>query len=378
MRALGIVLLCLAAPAFAGPLTQDSPRVNEMTWVDLARAGDRIVAVGERGNVLYSDDEGKTWHMGETPGEPMLTAVCFADGRQGWAVGHDAVVWKTSDGGESWQQQYSDPYGSDGDSGTDGAGSDAAGGDMSDLYSSGGGAGDMSGLYGDGGGDGDMSDLYGEGGDAAGGGGAMAVNTSGAPFLDVWCDTDQHVVAVGGFGYLLETNDGGHSWSKRMDTMDNPDGWHLYAIRPVPRGDGTVLIAGERGTLFRSRDHGNSWSVLDSPYGGTFFGITAAARDTVLVHGLRGNVWLTRDMGESWQRIKTGVTRGINGGAVLDDGSIVLVGNAGVVLTSHDNGSSLSLRYTDERATLSAVLELRDGGVLTAGVSGLARIRDLH
>lgn len=352
MRALGIVLLCLAGgPLVAAELAQDSPRVKAMTWLDLTRVGDRIVAVGERGNVLYSDDDGQSWRLGETPGKAMLTAVCFADSRHGWAVGHDAVIWTTEDGGETWHQQYSDPLNGEGDDAGGGEEFADDGGSMDDLYSD-------------------------DGGDMDGGG--MAPDTSGAPLLDVWCDTEEHVMAVGGFGYILETDDGGASWNKRMSDLDNPDGWHLYSLRPIPRGDGTLLIAGEQGTLFRSRDHGQSWEKLPAPYDGSYFDVTALQRDTVLIHGMRGNVWLTRDLGESWQRIKTGVSRGVNDGTMLADGTIVLVGNSGVLLTSHDNGSSLSLRYTRERNTLAAVLPLGDEGVLVAGEHGLQTIRELH
>lgn len=386
MRTLGIVLLLLTAPLAAAPLTQESPRVSAMTWLDLTRIGDRIVAVGERGNVIYSDDQGETWRLGETPGKVMLTSVCFADRQHGWTVGHDAVIWKTDDGGETWQQQYSDPMNADDDAGAGAAGrggQSSGGGSMQDLYSddgAGGGGADTSGQQqSSGGGGGSMQDLYSDGGgngDMAGG--AMAPDTSGAPLLDVWCDTQEHVMAVGGFGYMIETSDGGASWNKRMRDLENPNGWHLYSLRPIPRSDGTLLVAGEQGTLFRSRDHGQSWEKLQAPYAGSYFGVTAVQRDTVLIHGMRGNVWLTRDLGESWKQVRTGVTRGVNHGAMLNDGSIVLVGNSGVLLTSRDNGASLSLRYTDDRNTLSAVLPLGDQGVLVAGVEGLDRIRELH
>ena len=35
----------------------------------LAIAGTRIVAVGQRGHVLLSDDAGKSWQQAEVPGE---------------------------------------------------------------------------------------------------------------------------------------------------------------------------------------------------------------------------------------------------------------------------------------------------------------------
>lgn len=348
-----VSLLLLAGSALAAPMTSDSPRVQSMTWLDLARAGDgRIVAVGDRGNVIYSDDEGESWETGRTPVDVMLTSVCFADGQKtGWAVGHDAVVLTTSDGGATWSQQYSDPLGGDEPEG--GAGEEEEFSD--DIYD---------------------DDIYSD--DPYGEEAAFGPDTSGAPLLDIWCDTPEHIVAVGGFGYLLESTDGGASWEKRMSAIDNPDGWHLYAIEPVPDSEGTVMIAGERGTLFRSRDYGNSWERLESPYEGSYFGATAARGEAVLVYGLQGNVWLSRDRGESWQRIKTGVSRGINGGTVLPDGTILLVGSSGVLLTSHDGGSSLSLRYTAERETLSAVMPLKQGGVIAAGEEGLQIIRDLR
>jgi photosystem II stability/assembly factor-like uncharacterized protein len=357
----GLVSLLLpalvASSALAAPLGSESPRVDEMTWVDLAYAGDRVVAVGDRGNVLLSDDQGKTWRMGNTPTQAMLTAVCFADEQNGWAVGHDAIVLATTDGGETWTQQYSDPLGG-GEEEEDFSEEEEYSDDIysDDIYSDD--------IY--------SSDPYAE--ESA----MPAVDTSGAPFLDVWCDTGEHVIAVGGFGYVLETSNAGDTWEKRMETMANPDGWHLYAIAPVPGNDGTVLVAGERGTLFRSRDHGKSWERLQSPYEGTFFGVTATANQAVLAYGLQGNVWLSRDLGETWQQVKTGISRGVSDGAVLEDGTIVLVGNSGVMLTSHDGGSSMSLRYTPARESLSAVLARQAGGVITAGAAGVRIIENLH
>src|SRR6185295_6805846 len=70
--------------------------------LDLARAGSRLVAVGERGHVMLSDDEGATWRQAKSvPTRDMLTAVFFADGEYGWAVGHDETILNTVDGGRS-------------------------------------------------------------------------------------------------------------------------------------------------------------------------------------------------------------------------------------------------------------------------------------
>lgn len=358
--AISMLLAAMSAVSVAAPMSQDVPRVAGMTWLDLAKAGERVVGVGDRGNIFYSDDNGSTWMTAKTPVEVMLTSVCFADADNGWAVGHDAVVLGTTDGGKTWTQQYSDPLNN---GGGDEAGDDYADEGVSDdIYSDD--------IYSD---DIYSSDPYGDGGMAA-----PAVDPTGAPFLSVWCDTAEHAIAVGGFGYLLSTSDGGKTWSKGMDRLDNPDGWHLYDIEALRGNEGTVFIAGEKGTLFRSRDHGASWERLESPYDGSLFGVTGIDDQSLMVHGLQGNVWLSRDLGESWQQVKTGITRGINDGAMLDDGSLVLVGNSGVLLTSHDGGSSLSLRYTKDRTSISAVLPRASGGVYAAGESGLRIIKDLR
>ncbi|HWH81260.1 MAG TPA: glycosyl hydrolase, partial [Burkholderiaceae bacterium] len=44
----------------------------------IARAGKRLVAVGERGVVLLSDDDGSTWRQGRAAASATLTALHFA------------------------------------------------------------------------------------------------------------------------------------------------------------------------------------------------------------------------------------------------------------------------------------------------------------
>ncbi len=76
----------------------------------MARADGRLVAVGEWGHVLLSDDGGGSWRQAESvPTRVTLTAVTFTDAKRGWAVGHDAVVIHTRDGGETWELQHQAP-----------------------------------------------------------------------------------------------------------------------------------------------------------------------------------------------------------------------------------------------------------------------------
>ncbi len=77
--------------------------------LDIAYASERIVAVGIFGHVLLSDNYGESFRQADyVPTQATLTAVSFADSRHGWAVGHDATIIATSDGGQTWSVQYSD------------------------------------------------------------------------------------------------------------------------------------------------------------------------------------------------------------------------------------------------------------------------------
>lgn len=93
--------------AKVGPARHEAP--GKSMVLDVARAGKRIVAVGERGHVLLSDDGGATFRQAQAvPVDLTLTAVTFVDASNGWAVGHGGTVLHTADGGEHWAVQRQD------------------------------------------------------------------------------------------------------------------------------------------------------------------------------------------------------------------------------------------------------------------------------
>jgi len=95
------------AAAGAGPFGPTT--MQRLLLADATRAGNRIVAVGDRGYIVLTDDNGATWRRARAPATALLTAVTFLDTKSGWAVGHDSVILATADGGETWAQQFSAP-----------------------------------------------------------------------------------------------------------------------------------------------------------------------------------------------------------------------------------------------------------------------------
>ena len=90
----------------SGPLSKQT--MARLLLTDAARIGNRVVAVGDRGYIVYSDNNGTSWQRAKTPpNTPLLTAIYFLDDKTGWAVGHDSTILTTIDRGESWSKVFS-------------------------------------------------------------------------------------------------------------------------------------------------------------------------------------------------------------------------------------------------------------------------------
>ena len=83
-----------------------SAKASQAMLLSVTQAGARLVAVGEHGIIVYSDNQGKSWTQAAVPVSVTLTAVFFPDPQVGWAVGHDGVVLRSQDGGKTWELIY--------------------------------------------------------------------------------------------------------------------------------------------------------------------------------------------------------------------------------------------------------------------------------
>ena len=330
----------LSSAAFRDPLdgaaaTVRSPQQRSLLGVALA--GKRLVAVGMRGLVVSSDDEGDSWQQVPLRLASDLVCVSFTSATRGWAGGHDGVILGTEDGGRTWTPrldgrkmaqiliQHFDRARSEGRP---------------------------------------QADKYLE---------AVKLNFAAGPeqpILGVWFDDESTGWAVSTFGMVIGTRDGGRTWASWMEQVDNPELLHLYSITGVK---GEVYVTAEHGNVFKLDRSKQRFALLNTGYDGGLFGVVGV-RNTLLTFGLRGNALRSRDGGGSWERLDTGVRAGLNAGVALPDGRMALVTQDGRLLVSGDLGSSFQPARVP-RPGLLAGLAAQGDKLVVVGFGGVQRIK---
>lgn len=255
-----------------------------------AAAGRRLVAVGERGLVLISDDQGVSWRQSLAPTGVTLTAVCFADERHGVAAGHCGVVLVSADAGETWRIVLD--------------GTRAAAVALEAARAAPGEA-------------------------ALRNAERLASEGADKPLLDVLAGGASDAITVGAYGLAFATADQGRHWTSWIERLDNPKALHCCAVRR--RGD-TIVVVGEQGLLRRSADAGRTFTRVETPYKGSFFVVELPAEHDIVVAGLRGNAWCSRDDGSTWTRIAAPGDASITASLLMPDGSVLLGNQQGAVL----------------------------------------------
>lgn len=315
-----------------------APQPVRGVMLDVALAGRRIVAVGERGVVLVSDDRGATWRQVAVPVSVTLTAVQFANEKQGWATGHSGVVLATGDGGESWTRQL------DGRAAAQLAVNAARA----------------------------MGLRLGVDNPVVKRALAAAARFESdgpdKPLLDLYFSDALHGMVVGAYGLAFVTADGGKTWESALELLDNPKGLHLNAIA----GDGqNIVIAGEQGLMLRSTDGGKQFVRVETPYHGSWFAVHVGAARQLVVGGLRGNAYFSPDLGATWSRIDFGTQASITSLAMGSEKRLFATNQAGALFASIDGGRTFERLPLQGAASLAALAEVGNDVFVLAGLQGV-------
>lgn len=267
--------------------------------LDAARAGSALVVVGERGHILISTDAGKSWRQADVPTRATLTGVYFHDAKLGWAVGHDAVILRTRDGGTTWERVHWAPE------------------DETPFL--------------------DVWFADAQNGFAIGAYGRCFVTSDGGttweerPISDDDFHLNQIARSASGRLYIAaesggayRSDDGGVTWT----TLTVPYEGSLFGVLPLESD--AVLLFGLRGHLLRSEDAGATWAAIET---GTVAMLNSGARladGTIAICGLGGVVLVSRVDGRTFQLHQQSTRAGLQTMIDAGNGQVLLVGEAGV------------------------------------------------
>lgn len=383
------VLAMVSATAFAIAPSESMmmPKVAKSLLLDVDRHGDKVVVVGERGHVLVSNDQGKSWKQSQVPAGQMLTAVDFVNERLGWAVGHDGHIIHTEDGGNTWikqrdglkaqseinvallheakeklkamkvqmaigPKQVSVATGVTPLAETAVVEVDEYGYEITPMSL-----------------EDQLEEAKWEVKNAQNRLDSVVV---APPLMDVWFADENNGWAVGAFGTLVHTTNGGQTWEDQSRAIGNKDNYHLNAV--IGTSNGTVIIAGEAGFVAYSHDNGKTWSHADLGYDGSIFGMSVARDGSMIIAtGLRGNTFRSLDAGATWETIYPGIDYSLSNSAIFDNKNLILVGTGGSISISHDQGNSFEQYTLPSRASLSNVVVLDNEKFLLIGQGGIHR-----
>jgi len=277
------------------------PRAAHALVMGVVDTGEHLIAVGDHGEILASND-GRGWAQLDVPVRSPLTAVSFADAKNGWVVGHDTVILHTGDGGKTWtlqnfQPELENPFLSVLALDKDHA---IAIGAYGLIYSTSDGGGTWAAVD------------------------SPVIKDAGLHMYSIKKLGNGDLFIAGEQGLLLDSSDGGKTWSK----LKSPYEGTFFGAVPV--GDKGVLVCGLRGNAFISRDvRGGKWDKIATTAPTSLFGCRSLDDKTVVMVGLNGIIQLVDTASGTARSLKSPGDTPYSD-VVPFKGGLVLVGESGI------------------------------------------------
>ena len=273
-----VVLACAAA---AGATSIDLREVHQNLFATCFPSDQDGWMVGELGRIFRTRDGGASWEQQDAHTKRPFLAMSCLDANTAWIAGKEGIVYATKDAGTTWTQQNT--------------------GSQRHVF-------------------------------------ALEFPTA------------QRGHGAGDFGTMIHTEDGGATWTtsrvaedvklpeSALDTGVEPGDVNLYGLS---FGDADhAWQVGEFGVVLASQDGGRTWHQQTTPVESTLFGVRFSDAQHGIAVGLDSVILRTENGGATW----TPVPPPIQGRSLFDvfvrgqQGWIV--GDQGTVLRTADGGAS--------------------------------------
>ena len=298
--------ICVALPSskvFASNknsvVLSDFSLTDNILYLDIAYAGSRLVCVGERGLIVYSDDAGDHWQRASVPSQVLLTAVFFIDANIGWAVGHGGVILRTDDSALSWQAQFEPAADED---------------PLFDVWFQNTHRGIAVGAYG----------MY------------KTTEDGGKTWISktIFPD-DYHLYAITGmaegdwfiageYATLLRSDDHGTSWHR----IETPEQASFFGMLSLSKEN--MLLYGLRGTVLQSLDSGSTWRRVVTPTEVSLQGSAYIDEKRALIVGLGGSLIATTDAGNTFHELPGKGASAISQAIAVTGEHFITIGEFGI------------------------------------------------
>ena len=325
------------APEWANP----TPTGNDLQDVSVVDAN-VVYAVGDVGLIYKTTDGGATWES--TRGDNSyrdFTAIDMVDAGTGWAVGDDGLLLYTTDAGATWTAQTHPIAATDLN--------DVAAFDANIAYAVG-------------------DDVY-----------ILKTTDAGTTWTPITVDSltetdkDVYTVALGTTAgevfignqsdqnwMVASSNDGGATWTNIGDPAIGNSVRSMYYYTAD-----NILWVGEQDAGSVHKRVSGTWSSYTLPEIWVANGVVATSADDAAFVNQRGDIFVTTDGGSSWTNEKVG-PEDLNGIDVASTGEMFAVGDVGGV--AHFDGATWS--YLSENVywgDIRAADIAPDGTIYAAG-----------
>jgi photosystem II stability/assembly factor-like uncharacterized protein len=266
--------------------------------------------LGEPGFLLRTRNGGQTWVIATAPVIPQFNAICFLDTTFGWLTGNADSIFRTTDGGNTWNEAIAN-----------------------DFYAG--------------------IDFVGRLKGWATSGDFLASTTDGGV---TWRDT---LLFGSGSSPYISMADSMEGWLVGLPTraVHTVDGWRSWQNQAVasnaflynltfPNASTGYIVGGENNvhaTIIRTTDRGNSWSIIDTLTNNwTFKGVDAEQLPYAWVAGDAGSILKTTTSGNSWTVIRNvdiGYDKSLNNVLFYDTNRGWAVGTYGAITHTTNGGT---------------------------------------
>lgn len=326
--ALSSLFIASTFPAYSAEEVVGSdkqPLATHSLVLDIAKQGETVIAVGDRGHLFHFTDQ---WQQVSSPTRALLTKATLLTPELGWAVGHDATILHTQDGGKTWAKQMSSA-------------------EIEKPFL-------------------DVLFFDAQQGIAIGAYGLFYRTLDGGKQWQQEFHTELLYEEDQAYLEELKAEDESLYLQERSTLLP-------HFNRVVRLADNRLLMVGELGLAAVSQDNGLTWQRIDFPYEGSLFNVLVA-KQGIYVLGLRGNLFKSDGDLEQWQEIALTTNSTLNGGIVLSDDKVRLVGNGGVVIdvTADDSVELVAQRQGENLVSIGKDTK---GKLWLAGTKGFVALQ---